>query len=68
MKTPRASRCPTPAASRCGTKRRGYLEENAAAADLKLTESDLRRLQDVFPSGAAAGLRYPEHMMNLVNA
>ncbi len=51
-----------------GTKRRKYLEENAAAADLKLTEHDLRRLNEVFPSGAAAGQRYPEHMMNLVNA
>jgi aryl-alcohol dehydrogenase-like predicted oxidoreductase len=51
-----------------GTKRRKYLEENAAAADLKLTEHDLRRLNEVFPSGAAAGPRYPEHMMNLVNA
>ncbi|HKM85232.1 MAG TPA: aldo/keto reductase [Terriglobales bacterium] len=50
-----------------GTKRRKYLEENAAAVDLKLTPDDLRRLNEVFPSGAAAGLRYPEHMMNLVN-
>ena len=50
-----------------GTKRRKYLEENAAAVDLKLTPDDLRRLSEVFPSGAAAGLRYPDHMMNLVN-
>jgi aryl-alcohol dehydrogenase-like predicted oxidoreductase len=50
-----------------GTKRRKYLEENAAAVDLKLTADDLGRLNEVFPSGAAAGLRYPEHMMNLVN-
>ena len=50
-----------------GTKRRNYLEENAAAVDLKLTPDDLRRLSEVFPAGAAAGLRYPEHMMNLVN-
>jgi aryl-alcohol dehydrogenase-like predicted oxidoreductase len=51
-----------------GTKRRKYLEENAAAVDLKLTAEDLRRLNEVFPSGAASGLRYPEQMMNLVNA
>jgi aryl-alcohol dehydrogenase-like predicted oxidoreductase len=51
-----------------GTKRRKYLEENVAAADLKLTDHDLGRLNEVFPSGAAAGERYPEHMMNLVNA
>jgi aryl-alcohol dehydrogenase-like predicted oxidoreductase len=50
-----------------GTKRRRYLEENAAAVDLKLTSDDLRRLSEVFPSGAAAGMRYPEHVMNLVN-
>ncbi|MGB9071413.1 MAG: aldo/keto reductase [Terriglobales bacterium] len=51
-----------------GTKRRKYLEENARAADLKLTENELCRLNEVFPSGAAAGQRYPEHMMMLVNA
>ena len=50
-----------------GTKRRKYLEENAAAVDLKLTADDLRRLSEVFPSGAAAGMRYPEHVMSLVN-
>jgi aryl-alcohol dehydrogenase-like predicted oxidoreductase len=50
-----------------GTKRRKYLEENAAAVDVKLTLDDLRRLSEVFPSGAASGLRYPEHMMNLIN-
>jgi aryl-alcohol dehydrogenase-like predicted oxidoreductase len=51
-----------------GTKRRKYLEENVAAVDLELTVNDLRRLSEVFPTGAAAGMRYPEHMMNLVNA
>jgi aryl-alcohol dehydrogenase-like predicted oxidoreductase len=50
-----------------GTKRRKYVEENAAAVDLKLTPDELRRLNEVFPSGAAAGLRYPEHMMSLIN-
>jgi aryl-alcohol dehydrogenase-like predicted oxidoreductase len=50
-----------------GTKRRKYLEENVAAIDVKLTEEDLRRIGEIFPSGAAAGLRYPEHMMNTVN-
>jgi aryl-alcohol dehydrogenase-like predicted oxidoreductase len=50
-----------------GTKRRKYLEENAAAVDIRLTQEDLRRIEDVFPSGAASGERYPEHMMALVN-
>ena len=50
-----------------GTKRRKYLEENAAAVDLDLTSDDLRHLTEVFPSGAASGMRYPEHMMSLIN-
>jgi len=50
-----------------GTKRRPYLEENAAAAEVTLTPKDLQRIADVFPYGAAAGMRYPEHMMAIVN-
>jgi aryl-alcohol dehydrogenase-like predicted oxidoreductase len=50
-----------------GTKRRKYLEENAAAVDIELSEKDLRRLEEVFPAGAAAGLRYPEQVMKVVN-
>jgi len=49
-----------------GTKRRKYLEENVAAFDVKLTDDDLRRINEVFPNGAATGTRYPEHMMELV--
>ena len=51
-----------------GTKRRKYLEENIGALEIELTIDDLRRLNEVFPTGAAAGQRYPEHMMALVNA
>ena len=50
-----------------GTKRRKYLEENVAAVDLKLTPDELRQLSDAFPTGVAAGERYPENMMSLVN-
>jgi aryl-alcohol dehydrogenase-like predicted oxidoreductase len=50
-----------------GTKRRKYLEENAGALNVELTVDDLRRIEAVFPSGAASGQRYPEHMMELVN-
>lgn len=50
-----------------GTKRRKYLEENVAALNVKLSADDLRRIDEVAPHGAAAGQRYPEHMMNLVN-
>jgi aryl-alcohol dehydrogenase-like predicted oxidoreductase len=50
-----------------GTKRRKYLEENVGAIEVKLTKDDLRRMDEVFPPEAAAGGRYPEHMMALVN-
>ena len=51
-----------------GTKRRKYLEENVGALEIELTIDDLRRLNEVFQTGAAAGLRYPEEMMSRVNA
>ena len=50
-----------------GTKRRSYLEENLGALDVALTAEDLARLDEVMPPGAAAGLRYPEAMMRVVN-
>jgi aryl-alcohol dehydrogenase-like predicted oxidoreductase len=50
-----------------GTKRRPYLEENIGALNVDLTPEDLRRIDEVFPKGAAAGDRYPEHMMARVN-
>ena len=50
-----------------GTKRRKYLEENIAAVDVKLTKEDLHRIDEVFPPQSAAGERYPEHMLALVN-
>jgi aryl-alcohol dehydrogenase-like predicted oxidoreductase len=43
-----------------GTKRVAYLEENAAAADVRLTEEDLRRIDVAAPSGSTAGDRYPD--------
>jgi aryl-alcohol dehydrogenase-like predicted oxidoreductase len=50
-----------------GTKRRSYLEDNAAAVNLTLTAEELRRLGEVAPRGAASGSRYPEEMMRAVN-
>jgi aryl-alcohol dehydrogenase-like predicted oxidoreductase len=50
-----------------GTKRRKYLEENVAALNVKLTADDLRRIDEVAPKGVAAGARYPEMMMSMVN-
>ena len=48
-----------------GTKRRTYLEENLAAADVTLTPEDLARIAEAAPKGAAAGERYPD--MSTVN-
>ena len=50
-----------------GTKRRAFLEENVRAVDIKLTESDLPRIDAVAPKGAAAGSRYSEAAMRTVN-
>jgi aryl-alcohol dehydrogenase-like predicted oxidoreductase len=50
-----------------GTKRIKYLEQNAAAADIILSQEELAEIDDVFPKDAAAGLRYPEAMMKSVN-
>jgi aryl-alcohol dehydrogenase-like predicted oxidoreductase len=43
-----------------GTKRRRYLEENVDAAEIELSEEDLRRLDEAAPVGATAGDRYPD--------
>jgi len=51
-----------------GTKRRKYLEQNAEAANVELSAEELKRIDEVFPKDAAAGLRYPEAMMKSVNA
>jgi aryl-alcohol dehydrogenase-like predicted oxidoreductase len=48
-----------------GTKRRTYLEQNAAAADIELTEGDLARIDAELPE--AAGARYDESGMASVN-
>jgi aryl-alcohol dehydrogenase-like predicted oxidoreductase len=48
-----------------GTKRRKYLEENVAAADVKLSKSDLARIEEAAPKGFAVGGRY--HDMSTVN-
>ncbi len=50
-----------------GTKRRKYLEENAASVNIKLTAADLDEISAVAPPDAAVGLRYPEQNMKAVN-
>jgi aryl-alcohol dehydrogenase-like predicted oxidoreductase len=43
-----------------GTKRRAYLEQNAAATELELTDRELTELDEAFPPGVAAGQRYAD--------
>jgi aryl-alcohol dehydrogenase-like predicted oxidoreductase len=43
-----------------GTKHVKYLEENAAAARIELTDDEIAQLDDVIPVGAATGTRYPD--------
>jgi aryl-alcohol dehydrogenase-like predicted oxidoreductase len=49
-----------------GTRRISRLEENAAAVDVKLTEEQLRRLEETFAPGVTAGDRYtPDGMASV---
>ena len=50
-----------------GTKRRERLDENIGALAVRLSPADVARIAAAIPTGAAAGLRYPEHMMSIVN-
>ncbi len=50
-----------------GTKRIKYLQDNLGALNIKLTDNDLKRLNEIAPKGFAKGMRYPERAMNAVN-
>ena len=50
-----------------GTKHRKYLWENIGSLDVCLTSEDLARLDEVAPPGSAAGPRYTEAAMRMVN-
>ena len=50
-----------------GTKRRRFLEENVAAADLRLGPADLARLDAALAPGKVAGPRYGESMMAYID-
>jgi aryl-alcohol dehydrogenase-like predicted oxidoreductase len=43
-----------------GTRRVNRLEENAASAEIELSQDQLDRLEELFPPGAAAGDRYAD--------
>jgi len=50
-----------------GTSSARRLEENAAAADIRLSQADLDQIEEISPRGAAAGQRYNPAMLGLVN-
>jgi len=50
-----------------GTSRIERVEENVAAADIRLSDADLDRIDRLSPQGAAAGARYHQSGLELVN-
>ena len=50
-----------------GTKRRGYLNENLGALDFELNAEQLEKLDRIAPPGIAAGERYQEDAMKMID-
>jgi aryl-alcohol dehydrogenase-like predicted oxidoreductase len=50
-----------------GTKRRRYLEENVAAAEVRLDAAEIARLDAALAPEAIAGPRYNERMMSFID-
>jgi aryl-alcohol dehydrogenase-like predicted oxidoreductase len=50
-----------------GTRHEDRLVENLGALDIRLTEDELRRLDEIAPQGVAAGTRYEEALMQRLN-
>ncbi len=50
-----------------GTKRRTYLEDNVAAADLALSADEVARLDAALPPEIVSGARYTERQMAMVD-
>lgn len=50
-----------------GTKKITYLEENAGAMNIRFTADELAEIERISPKGAAAGTRYPERMMKMID-
>jgi aryl-alcohol dehydrogenase-like predicted oxidoreductase len=50
-----------------GTSDKARLEENALAASVKLSATDLQRIEEVAPKGAVAGARYAPEAEKLLN-
>ncbi len=50
-----------------GTTKTKHLEENLSALNIQLSPDEIERINQVAPLGIAAGTRYPEWGMNMVN-
>jgi aryl-alcohol dehydrogenase-like predicted oxidoreductase len=50
-----------------GTKQRRYLDENIESLEIEITPTELERIEEVAPKGAAAGDRYHEAGMRTIN-
>jgi aryl-alcohol dehydrogenase-like predicted oxidoreductase len=50
-----------------GTSSTARLEENIRAADIRLSEEDVCRIEQAFPKGSIAGERYAPAMMEIIN-
>ena len=49
-----------------GTKRRKYLEENLGALNVRLSQAELARINEIAPKGITVGLRYPAAVMQRI--
>lgn len=50
-----------------GTKRIAFLEENVGALDIKLSNDEIKQIEEVLPLNMASGTRYPQSAMSSVN-
>ncbi len=50
-----------------GTKRRKYIQENAAAADIEFSQAELTEIDSIAPLGVASGERYPPQGMTSID-
>jgi aryl-alcohol dehydrogenase-like predicted oxidoreductase len=50
-----------------GTKRRKYVEQNLAAAQITLSEADLIKMENIVPLGTDTGNPYDEFSMGLID-
>ncbi|MFY0252781.1 aldo/keto reductase [Chitinophaga sp. 30R24] len=50
-----------------GTKRRKYLQENAAAVDIRLSAADITAIDEILRKHTVAGERYTPYSMQLIN-